>query len=104
MPRPLILAALLATTAIAQAAEPVLPQAEAYTTPDSWRQPVAPVRIADHTWHIGTAGLTALLVVTDDGAILIDGGVPQAADMLLANMQQLGVAPRSEEHTSELQS
>jgi len=93
MPRPLILAALLATTAIAQAAEPVLPQAEAYTTPDSWRQPVAPVRIADHTWHIGTAGLTALLVVTDDGAILIDGGVPQAADMLLANMQQLGVAP-----------
>src|SRR5690606_1299379 len=27
------------------------------------------------------------------GAILIDGGVPQAAEMLLANMQALGVAP-----------
>lgn len=93
MPRTLILAALLATASLAHAADPVLPQAEAYTTPDSWRQPVAPVRIADHTWHIGTAGLTALLVVTDDGAILIDGGVPQAADMLLSNMQRLGVAP-----------
>src|SRR5690606_19521484 len=92
MPRTLILAALLATASVAQAADPVLPQAEAYTTPDSWRQPVAPVRIADHTWHIGTADLTALLVITDDGAILIDGGLPQAADMLLANMQRLGVA------------
>src|SRR5690606_34786388 len=93
MHRTLILAAFLATASLAQAAEPVLPQAEAYTTPDSWRQPVAPVRIADHTWHIGTAGLTALLVVTDDGALLTDGGVPQAADMWLSNMQRLGVAP-----------
>jgi len=93
MPKSLLLASLLAACALARAAEPVLPQAEPYTTPESWRQPVAPVRIADHTWHIGTANLTALLVVTDDGAILIDGGLPQAADMLLANMQALGVAP-----------
>jgi metallo-beta-lactamase class B len=93
MPKPLILACLLAACSLAQAAEPVLPQASAYTTPHSWRQPVAPVRIADHTWHIGTANLTALLVVTDDGTILIDGGLPQAADMLLAHMQTLGVAP-----------
>ena len=51
------------------------------------------MRIADNTWNIGTVGLSALLVRTDAGAILIDGGVPQAADMLLANMQSLGVAP-----------
>lgn len=91
--RPLLLGLLLAAPAIAYAAEPVLPQAEAYTTPDAWRQPVAPVRIADHTWQIGTAGITALLLKTRDGAILIDGGVPQAADMLLAHMRALGVAP-----------
>ena len=54
---------------------------------------MAPVRIADHTWQIGTAGITALLVKTGDGALLIDGGVPQAADMLLAHMRALGVAP-----------
>ena len=93
MPRPLILAVLLATTPIAQAVEPVLPQAEAYTTPDAWRQPIAPLQIADHTWQIGTAGISALLIKTDAGAILIDGGVPQAADLLLANMAKLGVAP-----------
>lgn len=94
VPRPIVACLLLCACAPAFAAEPPLPQAEAYTTRDSWRQPVAPVRIADHTWHIGTAGLTTLLVRTGDGAILIDGGVPQAADMLLANMQSLGVAPR----------
>jgi len=84
---------LLSACGIAFAAEPVLPQGKAYETPDAWRQPVAPVRIADHTWQIGTAGITALLVKTDDGALLIDGGVQQAADMVLAHMRALGVAP-----------
>ena len=84
---------LLSACGIARAAEPVLPQAKAYLTREVWRQPVSPVRIADHTWQIGTAGITALLVKTDDGALLIDGGLPQAADMLLAHMRTLGVAP-----------
>ena len=94
MPRPsLLLYLLLSASGIAGAAQPVLPQGVAYHSPDAWRQPVAPVRIADHTWAIGTAGITALLVKTDDGALLIDGGLPQAADVLLANMRTLGVAP-----------
>ena len=92
----LVICPFLATTSIAQAAEPVLPQAEAYTTPDAWRQPIAPLQIADHTWQIGTAGISALLIKTDAGAILIDGGVPQAADLLLGNMAKLGVAATSE--------
>lgn len=70
-----------------------LPQLKAYTVHESWRQPIAPVRIADSTWHIGTANLTAILVKTPAGAVLIDGGMPQAADMLLENMAALGVAP-----------
>lgn len=76
------------------AAEPVLPPTGAYETPDAWRQPVAPFRIADNTWYIGTAGLSALLVKTPEGAVLIDGGLPQASDMLLARMRELGVEPR----------
>ena len=78
---------------LAFAAEPVLPQLKAYETPDSWRQPVAPFRIAEHTWYIGTEGLSALLVKTPDGAVLIDGGMQQAADMLLRHMAAFGVAP-----------
>ncbi|HEY0503202.1 MAG TPA: subclass B3 metallo-beta-lactamase [Lysobacter sp.] len=75
------------------AAEPVLPQAQGYETTESWRRPVAPIQIADRTWYIGTEGLSALLVKTDAGAVLIDGGLPQAADMLLSRMRELGVAP-----------
>jgi metallo-beta-lactamase class B len=94
MPRSFSLAcSLLFACACASAVEPVLPQGKAYQTPDAWRQPVAPVRIADHTWQVGTAGITALLVKTDDGALLIDGGLPQAADLLLAHLRMLGVAP-----------
>ncbi|MEG3194158.1 MBL fold metallo-hydrolase, partial [Lysobacter sp. D1-1-M9] len=74
-------------------AEAVLPQLKAYETRESWRTPVAPFRIADNTWYIGTEGLSALLVTTPDGAVLVDGGMPQAADMLLAHMRRVGVAP-----------
>jgi metallo-beta-lactamase class B len=89
---PCVLALLLAPW-LASAAEPVLPQLEAYEVKESWRQPVAPFRIADHSWYVGTAGLSAVLVKTDAGAVLIDGGMPQAADMLLSRMKTLGVAP-----------
>lgn len=87
-------ASALAVSAAATAQPPApLPQLQAYTVRESWRQPIAPVRIADHTWQIGTAGLTALLVVTDDGAVLIDGGMPQASDLLLTHMRQVGIEP-----------
>lgn len=88
---PLVLG--LAAALPASAAEPPLPQLKAYTVHESWRQPVEPVRIADNTWHIGTANLGATLIRTPEGAILIDGGMPQAADLLLRNMAKLGVAP-----------
>lgn len=84
---------LLSACAMAHAAEPLLPQGKGYQSPDAWRQPVAPVRIADHTWQIGTAGITAILVKNKNGALLIDGGLPQAADMLLAHLHALNVAP-----------
>lgn len=86
-------ALLTAATAGVFAAEPVLPQLQAYETKDSWRQPVPPFRIADNSWYIGTEGLSAVLVKTPQGAVLIDGGMPQAAQMLLSHMQALGVAP-----------
>lgn len=91
--RPAALACALLISGGAIAGEPVLPPSQAYETPDAWRQPVAPQQVADHTWRIGTQGINALLVKTDAGAVLIDGGLPQAAGMLLAHMRALGVAP-----------
>lgn len=86
-----VCSALLAATALA--AEPLLPQLKAYTTRDSWRQPVQPFRLADNSWYIGTEGLSSVLVMTAHGAVLIDGGLPQAANLLLQRMQELGAQP-----------
>jgi len=91
--RPLATACCLLFAATTLAAEPVLPQLKAYTTRDSWRQPVPPFRLADNSWYIGTEGLSSVLVVTAQGAVLIDGGLPQAANLLLQRMQELGVQP-----------
>ncbi|MDI4632260.1 subclass B3 metallo-beta-lactamase [Pelomonas sp. V22] len=88
----LTLALLLAASLAAQAHEP-LPQLQAYTVQPSWLTPIEPLQISDHVWQIGTANITALLVKTSEGAVLIDGGMPQVAGLLLANMKKLGVAP-----------
>ncbi|WP_371416957.1 subclass B3 metallo-beta-lactamase [Microbulbifer sp. THAF38] len=71
----------------------VLPQLETYKVPESWRQPVAPLKIAGNTWQIGTEGITSLLLKGSEGSILIDGGMEQTAEHLLENMRRLGVAP-----------
>jgi len=71
----------------------VLPQLETYKVPESWRQPVAPLKIADNTWQVGTEGITSLLLKGKEGSILIDGGMEQTAEHLLENMRRLGVAP-----------
>lgn len=78
----------------ASGAETPLPQLRAYTVDTSWLQPMAPLQIADHTWQIGTENLTALLVQTAEGAVLLDGGMPQMAGHLLDNMKARGVAPQ----------
>ena len=91
-----VLAAALLSSLLpgAATAQPPLPQLQAYRVDEAWLQPVAPVQVADHVWQVGTARLTALLVKTPAGAVLIDGGMPQAADLLLANLRTLGVAPQ----------
>ena len=94
MHRLALAACLFVTASLASAAEPLLPQSGRYETEDTWRQPVAPFQLADHTWYIGTQGLTALLIRTPQGAVLIDGGLAQASDMLLQRMHELGLQPQ----------
>ncbi len=89
---PLALAATLVFDVAA--ADAPLPQLRAYTVDASWLQPMAPLQIADHTWQIGTEDLTALLVQTTEGAVLLDGGMPQMAGHLLDNMKARGGAPQ----------
>src|SRR5262249_13923676 len=58
--------------------------------PASWTQPQQPFRIFGDPWYVGTAGLSAVLIRSDQGSILIDGGVPQSAPLIAANIRELG--------------
>ena len=61
---------------------------------DSWNEPQDPFRIHGNTWYVGTAGLSSILIETDDGLILIDGGLPQSAALIDANIRNLGLDTR----------
>jgi metallo-beta-lactamase class B len=57
---------------------------------ERWNEAQDPFRIHGNTWYVGTRGLTSLLIETDDGLILIDGGLPQSAVLIDANIRQVG--------------
>jgi metallo-beta-lactamase class B len=59
-----------------------------------WNLPVAPFRIYGNTWYVGTDGLSSILIETDAGLILIDGGLPQSAVLIVANIEKLGFDAR----------
>lgn len=55
-----------------------------------WNAPQAPMRLFGNTYYVGTHGLTALLITSPEGHILIDGGLPNSAPLILANVAALG--------------
>jgi len=57
---------------------------------ESWNEPIDPFRIHGNTWFVGTDGLSSILIETDDGLILIDGGLTQSAALIDANIRSLG--------------
>ena len=57
---------------------------------DGWNVPAPPALIHGRTFYVGTCGLTSLLITSPQGHILIDGGTPQAAPLIAANITRLG--------------
>ena len=55
-----------------------------------WNAAREPFRIFGNTYYVGVAGLSVLLVATDDGLILLDGALPQSVPLIDANIRQLG--------------
>lgn len=58
-----------------------------------WNDPSPPRHIHGNTWYVGTCGISALLVTSDDGHILVDAATPQAGPQILANIRALGFKP-----------
>jgi metallo-beta-lactamase class B len=56
----------------------------------AWNKPMKPFHIAGEIYYVGTAGISAYLIVTLQGLILIDGALPESAPLIEANIKQLG--------------
>jgi metallo-beta-lactamase class B len=48
------------------------------------------VHLFGNTYYVGTRGLAALLVTSPAGHVLIDGGLPNSAPLILQNIRTLG--------------
>jgi metallo-beta-lactamase class B len=57
---------------------------------DGWDEPAPPVRVHGNTYYVGTCGITALLLTSRDGHVLIDSGTEAGAELVAANIRKLG--------------
>lgn len=58
---------------------------------EEWNRPQAPFKLHGRSHYVGTQGLGAVLIETSAGLILIDGGLPQSAAPISANIRALGL-------------
>jgi metallo-beta-lactamase class B len=79
-----LLAVLCAGVAVAQTANPSCSQCA------EWNQPQKPFRIFGNSYYVGPHGLSSVLISSKAGHVLIDGGLPESAKQIAANMQSLG--------------
>lgn len=56
----------------------------------AWNEPQRPFRIHGDTWYVGTRGLSAILVTSPAGHVLLDGALPEAAPLVAASIRALG--------------
>ncbi len=85
--------AVVAASIHAQDARAALPVADPPSVCDScdeWNQPQKPFKLHGRSYYVGVRGLSAVLVGTSDGLILLDGGLPQSAPLIEENIRRLG--------------
>ncbi len=85
-PRPRALAVALALLAFV----PALAGAQADPESRAANRPVAPFRILGNLYYVGASDVTAYLLATPQGLILLDGGFAETAAQIEANVERLG--------------
>jgi metallo-beta-lactamase class B len=61
----------------------------AHAAPE-WTIPIAPFRIADNLYYVGSKDLASYLVVTTTGDILINSNLASSAPLIRQSVEQLG--------------
>ena len=59
-----------------------------------WNRPASPFRLIGNVHYVGTEGLSAFLITSSAGHVLIDGALPESAPLILASIRRLGFRPR----------
>jgi metallo-beta-lactamase class B len=84
-------------TALSALALTLLPYAASYAQRTiecpscaEWNAPQRPIRLHGNTYYVGTHALGAILITSPRGHVLIDGGLPQSAALIRANIESLG--------------
>lgn len=57
---------------------------------EAWNRTQEPFRVFGNTYYVGVAGLSSVLIASDGGLILLDGGLPQSAPRVDASIRKLG--------------
>lgn len=68
----------------------VLAAGLAHANDPAWSQPQQPFRIYGNSWYVGTQGLSAVLITSPQGHVLIDGTLEGNAARIEANIRALG--------------
>ncbi|MGN7771770.1 subclass B3 metallo-beta-lactamase [Phyllobacterium sp. 22552] len=57
-----------------------------------WSQPTEPFHVVGNIYYVGTKGIGAYLITSNEGAILLDGALDKTAQMVERNIIKLGFA------------
>lgn len=92
MPLRPLLSALCAALSIATAnAAPLQPDAPKDCSQcQEWNQPQTPFVLYGRSWYVGTKGLSAVLIDSGEGLVLLDGALPESAPLIAASIEKLG--------------
>jgi metallo-beta-lactamase class B len=84
MPRPLLATLLIPFIGTAAAAPHECPQCE------TWNQTQPPFKIFGNSYYVGPRGLSSILITSDRGHVLIDGGLHESAPKIAESVRALG--------------
>jgi len=59
----------------------------------AWNVPQTPFRIYGNTYYVGTHELSSILIASDQGLVVIDGDLAEAAPQIEGNIRALGFRP-----------
>ncbi len=57
---------------------------------DGWNDPAPPLHVFGNVYDVGTCGITALLITSPRGHVLLDAATAEAAPSIAANIERLG--------------